>query len=88
MFEIYDAYEQLLICGIKKEDARFVLPNAALTNFVTTLNLRSLMDVYQKRVVMPGAQWEIKAMLKQMARLVVEKEPWLGEFFNIDKIGP
>lgn len=79
---IQKCYDLLKAKGIKNEDARFILPNAALTNFVTTLNLRSLMDVYNKRVVVPGAQWEIKQMLKEMARLVIEREPWLAEFFE------
>lgn len=76
-----DAYERLLALGIKKEDARFVLPGGAATNFVTTLNLRSLMDVYQKRVLAPGAQWEIKALLNRFAALIVEREPWLAPYF-------
>ncbi|SHF47423.1 thymidylate synthase (FAD) [Caldanaerobius fijiensis DSM 17918] len=79
---IQECYDALKAMGIKNEDARFILPNAASTNFVTTLNLRSLMDVYQKRVVVPGAQWEIKQMLKRMAELVVQREPWLSEFFK------
>lgn len=79
---IQQCYDYLKAMGIKNEDARFILPNASVTNFVTTLNLRSLLDVYHKRVVVPGAQWEIKTMLKRMAALVVEKEPWLEEFFS------
>lgn len=75
------AYDRLVSLGIRKEDARFVLPGGAATNFVTTLNLRSLIDVYQKRVATPGAQWEIKAMVQEMADLVVAREPWLAEYF-------
>jgi thymidylate synthase (FAD) len=77
-----EAYDRLLALGIKKEDARFVLPGGASTNFVTTLNLRSLMDVYQKRVLAPGAQWEIKALLHRFATLIVEREPWLAPYFS------
>lgn len=75
------AYEDLLAAGIKKEDARFVLPGGAATNFVTSLNLRSLLDVYQKRVLAPGAQWEIRAMLQTFAALIVAREPWLAPYF-------
>jgi thymidylate synthase (FAD) len=74
-------YDELVNLGIPKEDARFVLPGGAATNFVTTLNLRSLLDIYHKRVVTPGAQWEIKELLVRMAKLVVEREPWLLEYF-------
>ncbi|MDI3281616.1 MAG: FAD-dependent thymidylate synthase [Bacillota bacterium] len=75
------AYDALTSLGIPKEDARFVLPNAAATNFVTTLNLRSLLDIYHKRVATPGAQWEIRRLVRRMAELVLEREPWLAEFF-------
>lgn len=74
-------YEELADAGVPKEDARFVLPGGAATNFVTTLNLRSLMDIYHKRVVTPGAQWEIRELLVRMAKAVVEREPWLAEYF-------
>ena len=73
-------YDELLSLGVNKEDARFVLPGGAGTNFVTTLNLRSFMDVYHKRVITPGAQWEIKEMMIAMKRLLVEQEPWLDKY--------
>ncbi|OPX84445.1 MAG: Thymidylate synthase ThyX [Pelotomaculum sp. PtaB.Bin104] len=73
-------YDHLLYLGIKKEDARFVLPGGAGTNFVTSLNLRSFFDVYTKRVLVPGAQWEIKQMLNAMADLLIEREPWLEKY--------
>lgn len=82
MEQAQKSYDALLALGIKKEDARFVLPGGAGTNFVTTLNLRSFLDVYQKRVLTPGAQWEIKAMLKRMGELLQEREPWLGKYLN------
>ncbi|MGE4334607.1 MAG: FAD-dependent thymidylate synthase [Pigmentiphaga sp.] len=78
---IQRSYEGLLELGINKEDARFLLPGGAATNFVTTVNLRSLWDIYQKRVVTPGAQWEIRDMVRTMAQLIIEREPWLAEFF-------
>lgn len=74
-------YDRLLAYGVTKQDARFVLPGGACTNFVTTLNLRSFMDVYQKRVVTSGAQWEIKEMLLKMRDLIVAEEPWLDVYF-------
>ena len=77
MKDIQQVYDKLLELGINKEDARFVLPGGAGTNFVTSLNLRSFIDVYNKRVLTPGAQWEIKEMLTTMADLIVEREPWL-----------
>ena len=80
MREIQQAYDDLLSLGAAKQDARFVLPGGACTNFVTTLNLRSFMDVYEKRVLTPGAQWEIKEMMLCMRDLIVAAEPWLERF--------
>ena len=80
MREIQQAYDDLLAMGVTKQDARFVLPGGACTNFVTSLNLRSFMDVYEKRVTTPGAQWEIKEMMLQMRDLLVEAEPWLERY--------
>ena len=80
MQAIQKAYDDLLALGVAKQDARFVLPGAACTNFVTTLNLRSFMDMYEKRVLTPGAQWEIKEMMLRMRDLIVAAEPWLERF--------
>lgn len=76
-----EAYRRLIDLGVRKEDARFALPQAAATNLVTTLNLRSLMYIYNERVTKPGAQWEIREMVARFAALVVEKEPWLAPYF-------
>ena len=80
MREIQQTYDDLLALGVAKQDARFVLPGGACTNFVTTLNLRSFMDVYEKRVLTPGAQWEIKEMMLRMRDLIVAAEPWLAKY--------
>lgn len=75
-------YDRLIALGVKMEDARFVLPGGICTNFVTTLNLRSLMDVYEKRVIVKGAQWEVREMVSRFAELLVEREPWLQPYFH------
>ncbi|MCF4152110.1 FAD-dependent thymidylate synthase [Dethiosulfovibrio sp. F2B] len=77
-----DCYDRLLDVGIPREDARFVLPGAITTNFVTTLNLRSFLDVYSKRVSVKGAQWEIRELLVEMGRLLLEKESWLETYLG------
>ncbi len=80
--EIQRAYDELTDLGVPKEDARFVLPGGAETNLVVTVNLRSLLDLYQKRVATPGAQWEIRSLVQRMVDLLVEREAWLAEFFQ------
>ena len=75
------SYDELVAAGVPMEDARFVLPGGICTNFVTTLNLRSLLDVYEKRVLVRGAQWEVRDMVARMGELIVEAEPWLAPYF-------
>ncbi|MGP1585579.1 MAG: FAD-dependent thymidylate synthase [Schwartzia sp. (in: firmicutes)] len=79
---IQQAYDDLLQMGVAKQDARFVLPGGICTNFVTTLNLRSFMDIYEKRVTTPGAQWEIREMMIRMRDLLVVEEPWLERYIQ------
>ncbi len=76
------AYDALIAEGVPMEDARFALPGGICTNFVTTLNLRSLLDVYEKRVLVPGAQWEVREMVARMGALLAEREPWLAPYFS------
>jgi thymidylate synthase (FAD) len=51
--------EGLLKAGIKTEDARYVRPNAAVTNIVTSMNPRQLLHVLELRCA-SDAQWEIR----------------------------
>jgi thymidylate synthase (FAD) len=51
--------EGLLEAGIKAEDARYVRPNAAVTNIVTSMNPRQLLHVLELRCA-TDAQWEIR----------------------------
>jgi len=81
-------YEELLDKGIsaKKaksqaekmsiEDARYVFPNACETKMVTTMNARSLYNLFSKRCC-ERAQWEIRAVANEMLKLVKEVAPVL-----------
>ncbi len=51
--------EGLLRMGVKAEDARYVRPNAAVTNIVTSMNPRQLLHVLALRCA-SDAQWEIR----------------------------
>ncbi len=70
------AYARLLEMGIPAEDARFVLPNAAETKFVLTMNVRSLLHFFELRCC-NRAQWEIRALADEMLRQVREVAPRL-----------
>lgn len=60
------------------EDARFVLPNACDTKMIVTMNARSLLNFFRHRCC-SRAQWEIRALAKEMLRLVLEVAPALFE---------
>ncbi|MDR3640804.1 MAG: FAD-dependent thymidylate synthase [Humidesulfovibrio sp.] len=57
-----------------KEDARFVLPQAAETKIVITMNCRALLHFFQLRCCM-RAQWEIRAMADAMLALCKAELP-------------
>lgn len=82
MEEIQNMYDRLIEYGVPQEDARSVLPNAACTNLVLTVNLRSLLDFYSKRRKGKGAQHEITELAERLREEIVKIEPWTEEFFK------
>lgn len=82
MDQIQKMYDALIELGIPQEDARSILPNAATTNLVMTVNLRSLLDFYVKRRKGNGAQLEIAELAENLRKEVVKVEPWVDEFFE------
>lgn len=74
--EAHRAYRELLDAGIPAEDARFVLPNAAETKIVVTMNARELHHFFNLRCCR-RAQWEIRAMAVEMLRLARQAAPLL-----------
>ena len=56
------------------EDARFVLPNAADTNMIMTMNARELLHFFRHRCC-NRAQWEIRTVADEMLRLVYPLAP-------------
>ena len=51
------------------EDARYILPNAAATRLIVTMNARSLIHFFNLRCC-NRAQWEIRELADEMLRLV------------------
>ncbi len=62
MTTIRDAYHKLVSLGIKREDARFLLPNATETTLSMSANFREWLHIIDMRVS-PHAQWEIRELL-------------------------
>jgi len=74
--DIHGFYAEMLEAGIPAEDARFILPNAATTKLVVTMNGRELLHFLSLRCCR-RAQWEIQALAKQMLQLVKPLAPIL-----------
>ena len=75
---ISEAYRKLLKMGIPKEDARFILPNAAKTNIVVTMNARELRHFFNLRCC-TRAQWEIREVAVEMLKQAKKAAPALFE---------
>ncbi len=72
--QVQAAYRALRERGVRKEDARFVLPNAAATRIVVTMNFRQLLHVFRLRIS-PAAQWEIRQVAVRMLEAVYPYAP-------------
>ena len=69
METIQQMYRKWRERGLRKEDARFVLPNACVSEIVVSANFREWRHIFKMRLS-PKAQWEIrKACLKMLAIL-------------------
>ncbi len=86
MTTIQSAYDRLIDGfrerGLKGEianqDARFILPQAAETKIVVTMNCRELLHFFKQRCC-SRAQWEIRALARKMLDLCREKLPAVFE---------
>ena len=79
MSKTAEFYEKMINQGIPAEDARFILPNAATSSLVASLNLREFIHLANIRLC-TNAQHEIRVMVKKMCDLAMEKDPWLAEY--------
>lgn len=70
------AYEELLAQGVPAEDARYLLPNAAETKIVITMNVRELLHFFRLRCC-NRAQWEIREMAHRMLELARPTAPYV-----------
>ena len=82
MSVIQDSYDKLLdlmavdnLSGeLANQDARFILPQAAETKIVVTMNCRELLHFFKHRCCR-RAQWEIRQLAERMLELCKEKLP-------------
>ena len=71
------AYARLLELGIPAEDARYLLPNAAESKIVITMNVRELLHFFSLRCC-NRAQWEIREMAHRMLELARPTAPYIS----------
>lgn len=71
-------YQKLQEMGLKKEDARFVLPNAVTSEIVVSANFREFRHIFKERCS-KGAQWEIRAICTEMLKKLTMVAPSVFE---------
>ena len=79
MSKISEVYLKFTQEGIPAEDARAVLPNAAATSMIASLNLRELIHLANLRLC-SRAQKEIRILVKRMCDELISEEPWLKNY--------
>ncbi len=76
--QISTTYSKALAAGVPAEDARFVLPNAAPTNFQIMVNFAELLHIADLRLCV-RAQWEIRRMVALMRSQIKQAVPELAQ---------
>jgi len=76
-----DLYARALKAGIPAEDARFVLPNAAPTNFHVMVNFAEMLHICDLRLCV-RAQWEIRRMVALMRAEIKKILPEIAVFLQ------
>ena len=70
------AYARLLELEVPAEDARYLLPNAAESKIVITMNVRELLHFFSLRCC-NRAQWEIRELAWRMLELARPTAPFI-----------
>ncbi|WP_124060223.1 FAD-dependent thymidylate synthase [Gordonibacter sp. Marseille-P4307] len=74
--DIEKTYQRFLQAGVPAEDARYLLPNAAETKIVVTMNVRELLHFFTHRCCL-RAQWEIRELAGRMLDLARPTAPYI-----------
>ncbi len=74
IYTAYTVYEELIDAGIPKEDARYILPTAIISDIVVTMNARELLHFFTLRTCV-RAQKEIRNIAIEMLKLVKQVAP-------------
>jgi len=74
MLDTQILYNELVDAGIKKEDARYILPNACHTEIVFTMNFRALRNFIKLRTD-KHAQEEIRVLANAVLKILMDYAP-------------
>ena len=85
MENIRESYIRLKELGIKKEDARFILPNSTQSELILTANFRELRHIIKLRGE-KTAQWEIRNLFIEILRILKKKVPTVFKDMEIDEV--
>lgn len=67
-----EMYQDLIDSGVKKEDARFILPTGTKTKLIVKGNFRSWIEFLKLRCS-KKAQWEIREIADKIKEILIEK---------------
>ena len=79
-----ETYMKLRSLGMKKEDSRFVLPNALESQIVFSANFREFRTVFNLRLD-KSAQWEIRRVCMEMLRALQKEAPSVFGDYEINE---
>jgi thymidylate synthase (FAD) len=82
--EAKELYSDMVKEGIPKEDARYILPNATVSEIVISANFRELRHIFEVRCV-SRAHWEIREICLEMLKMMKKKAPIVFWDFEIDE---
>jgi thymidylate synthase (FAD) len=76
-----ELYQEMIDNGVPAEDARFLIPNAANTNFKIVVNFLELLHICDLRLC-TRAQWEFRQVASQMRAQIHRKFPELAKYIQ------
>jgi thymidylate synthase (FAD) len=79
--QLGELYQEMVDNGVPAEDARFLIPNAANTNFKIVVNFLELLHICDLRLC-TRAQWEFRQVASQMRAELNRKFPELAKYIQ------
>ncbi len=83
-YEAEKFYQEMVKAKIPKEDARYILPNATVSEIVLSANFREFRHIFEVRCS-SKAHWEIRAVCLEMLKILKTKAPFVFWDFAIDE---